>query len=1037
MPAPEIAVAYVSIVPSLSGFQQTLRRQILPQSEQVGEESGNAMGGGLRDGLKAGAAAAALAAGVVIVKGLTDAIEQAKINKVLRAQLGSSAKDAARHGKIAGKLFTAGVTDNFQEGADAIRGIMQAGIAPAGATNRQLQSIATKASDVATVFGQDLGGVTNAVGQMMKTGLAKNSGEAFDLITRGFQTGTDKGGDFLDTINEYGTQFRKAGLDGATSIGLMNQAIRAGARDSDIAADAIKEFSIRAVDGSKLTGEGFSALGLNATDMAAKFAKGGKSASGALDLTLDRLRNMKDPVERSAAATALFGTQAEDLGDALFAMDPSKAASGLGKVGGAAEKVGKTIRSGPMQEIRTFVRELQEKLVGVMTAHVLPAIASGIGALKAFGGWVQRNSGWILPLAAGIGAMAGAFGIYVGVMKVVALITRAWAAAQAVLNVVMAANPIGIIILAIVGLGAALVVAYKKSATFRAIVQGAWAGIKKAVSVAWNSVIKPVLGFFMGILRQVGKVIGWLWKNVASPYFKLIGKIVGWLYNNAVKPIFALMMAYFRTVGSVIKWLYRNAAKPAFNAIAKVARWLWNNGVKPHFEGIKRGVKAVGAAFNTAKDYIGKQWKKLSGIARKPIQFIVDTVYNKGIVGVWNKVAGAFGAPKLRKFSFASGGIMPGYTPGRDPHKFYSPTGGALELSGGEAIMRPEVTRALGVSTINRLNGAARAGGVGGVRSALGGQAFANGGVYKAQKFANGGVWGWIKNASTTAWDKVKAGASWLKDGIKSSAMAGVNSLVRPLIRKLSNNAGAYSAMVKGIPNKMISSMFDFSGKADKKMAAAGIGGKGTKSALRWARTQHGKRYQWGGNGNPSWDCSGFTSAIENVIRGQKPHRSWSTHAFKGGAPAGWVRNLKSPYQVGITHNGVGHVAGTLNGVNVESRGGDGVVVGPRARGANSSLFQSVYGFAPARKYDSGGWLQPGATMSVNKTGKPEPILTSSQWSTMSTLAGRGVSGGLQPGDRLVLSTGAGTDFEVYVDDRAGKRIESELTAPAILGRTL
>ncbi|NJP75688.1 hypothetical protein, partial [Streptomyces sp. C1-2] len=92
--------------------------------------------------------------------------------------------------------------------------------------------------------------------------------------------------------------------------------------------------------------------------------------------------------------------------------------------------------------------------------------------------------------------------------------------------------------------------------------------------------------------------------------------------------------------------------------------------------------------------------------------------------------------------------------------------------------------------------------------------------------------------------------------------------------------------------------------------------------------------------GNPSWDCSGFVSAIESVIRGQSPHRRWATGAFSGAtAPPGWVLNKRSPYMIGITNSGVGHTAGTLNGVNVESRGGDGIVVGGRARSYRDGLF--------------------------------------------------------------------------------------------------
>ena len=66
----------------------------------------------------------------------------------------------------------------------------------------------------------------------------------------------------------------------------------------------------------------------------------------------------------------------------------------------------------------------------------------------------------------------------------------------------------------------------------------------------------------------------------------------------------------------------------------------------------------------------------------------------------------------------AAGGVLPGWTPGRDVHDFYSPTAGRLSLSGGEAIMRPEWTRAVGgpkaVAAMNR--------------AAISGQHFASGG---------------------------------------------------------------------------------------------------------------------------------------------------------------------------------------------------------------------------------------------------------------------------------------------------------------------
>jgi len=81
--------------------------------------------------------------------------------------------------------------------------------------------------------------------------------------------------------------------------------------------------------------------------------------------------------------------------------------------------------------------------------------------------------------------------------------------------------------------------------------------------------------------------------------------------------------------------------------------------------------------------------------------------------------------PKRFKFpqGFASGGIYPGYTPGRDI--------GFIGVSGGEAIMRPEFTRAVGPDWVHKMNALARSVGAAGVQREmnryLGG--FANGGV--------------------------------------------------------------------------------------------------------------------------------------------------------------------------------------------------------------------------------------------------------------------------------------------------------------------
>lgn len=111
--------------------------------------------------------------------------------------------------------------------------------------------------------------------------------------------------------------------------------------------------------------------------------------------------------------------------------------------------------------------------------------------------------------------------------------------------------------------------------------------------------------------------------------------------------------------------------------------------------------------------------------------------------------------------------------------------------------------------------------------------------------------------------------------------------------------------------------------------------------ALAWAKTQVGKPYIWGGVGPAGYDCSGFMSAITNVLLGLNPYsRRGSTANFP------WPGFLAGDgaFTVGSTPNaggGIGHMAGTLRGVNVESRGGRGVIVGGSARGAHDGLFRT------------------------------------------------------------------------------------------------
>ncbi|MEU9199022.1 phage tail tape measure protein [Streptomyces sp. NPDC048332] len=1081
---PRAGAVWVDVLPNMSRFGQQLDREIGEPVARASNSAGQAGGESLMSGMKAkllvGAAAVGAAAGALLVKGLEESLAKQKATGKLKAQLGLSVQDAKRAGAAAGKLYGDTVTESVDEAAAAVRATMSAGLAPPKATTKQLAQISTKVQDLQTLFEVDLGQAANAAGQAVKNGLAKDGTEALDAMYRGFQVMGPRADDLADTFNEYSPIFRALGLNMKQTLGLFSQGMKGGARDTDVLADALKEFQIRTTDGSKASAAAFKLLGMDAEKSTATFAKGGKGAADGLQLVLDKLRKMKDPVDRNAAAVGLFGTKAEDLAGVLFALDPSKAVADLGAVGGAAKKAGDDLRNNAGVPFEQFKRRALMAIGDATSKYVLPRLmqfgrylgSDVLPVVQRFGGfidtrvvptmtalgnafmtgarWVREYGIWFTPLGAGLATLAtllyagaaaaavntAATATWAAVTGTATVVTNAFKAAQLALRVVWLSNPIFLVIAGVVALGVALVVAYKKSETFRAIVQGAWAGIKAGWTALWEQGLKPGFGYLMTGLTAIGTAASWLWHTVLQPVFgwiatgakilatvmyitlvmpimygvkqlgdgfswlwtaaiqpafkwvvagakwlwggvkaqfnlvmggvRLVASVVMWLYRNAVQPVvgwtvagFKLMwsgvkwsatqiIAGLRLLGAAATWLWKTAFSPALHGVADLALWLYNKGLKPPIDRARALAKTMGDAFKSGADTVGKAFKSLQDKAKKPIEYVINTVYNKGIRGVWNQVASKFGAPSLPEFKgFARGGVLPGQSSFRDGDDQLVPMRRGEGVYVSEA-MRDPYERA----RLHAVN-----------RAAMQGRSLSpfRGG------FSEGGIFGWVKNSASRGVDLAKSGVSWLKDGVKASAEAGLNAVVKPLLNKISGSASAYRDMVTGIPKRMIKEIIGYSGKADGELEKAGIGGKGFKGALAWARTQAGKAYQWGGNGDPSWDCSGLVSAIESVIRGQKPHRRWATGAFSGEqAPPGWVRGAKSPYMIGVTNSGVGHTAGTLNGVNVESRGGDGVVVGARARSYMDPLFTDRYGF---KGYAGGGSPRPGEIAWVGENG--------------------------------------------------------------------
>ncbi|AZG43442.1 phage tail tape measure protein [Gordonia insulae] len=335
-------------------------KQALSQSfsgmGQAAAESGRESAGGFLDGFApgvakiggkggavgialAGAAALGIGAGKLLADNVMQGFEIQAQRGETKATFGFTDRQMAEVGKAAGGAYGNAWGEGVNENMRAAGVAMQSGLLDGNASAAQIQPVIEKL-EILKKMGYDVEETARAAGQMVKTGLADNATEAFDLITVAQQRGLNVSGDLLDTLVEYSTQWRKLGIDGATALGTISQMSKAGARDTDIAADAMKELSIRVVDGSKSTEDAFTSLGLNVDETATAFAKGGDAALGMSRTTLLALANIKDPVERNRIGVELFGTQWEDLGQAIDSLDLAKAKREFGDVGGAAQRAG-------------------------------------------------------------------------------------------------------------------------------------------------------------------------------------------------------------------------------------------------------------------------------------------------------------------------------------------------------------------------------------------------------------------------------------------------------------------------------------------------------------------------------------------------------------------------------------------------------------------------------------------------------------------------------------------------------------------------
>jgi hypothetical protein len=151
------------------------------------------------------------------------------------------------------------------------------------------------------------------------------------------------------------------------------------------------------------------------------------------------------------------------------------------------------------------------------------ALATGVSTVVTN---LAVNAQWQLMLSTQSGIIAKGKDLAImGAQKVATLASAAasavWTGAQWLLNAALTANPIGLVIVGIVALVAAIVLAYKNSATFRTIVQAAMAGVKVAFDVVVFSVRNNLVPVFQWLVN--------MWLNIAGKILDAATWAFGWI----------------------------------------------------------------------------------------------------------------------------------------------------------------------------------------------------------------------------------------------------------------------------------------------------------------------------------------------------------------------------------------------------------------------------------------------------------------------------------------------------------------------------
>lgn len=399
--------------------------------------------------------------------------------------------------------------------------------------------------------------------------------DAFSLIAAGAQNGLDYSGELIDTINEYSSQFSKLGFTADGMFNLLQSGADSTAWNLDKVGDAIKEFSIRAIDGSDTTVSAFEDLGYNAEKIMATFAAGGEGANTAFFEVLNTLMDVDDQVKRDALGVSLFGTMWEDLGvEAMQAM--ADASSAAYDTRGALEQINQVKYNDLDSALQGIRRQMEVDLLPAADAvyqslmDSMPEITAAMGEMSPVIAEIAEDfADW-----AG-GAVSEGLPVLVdGIRDFADWAGKAHEKAKPFLSFLWEHK--GTVVAVAAG---AKVLSVSLGAVNKAI--GAYKNAKGMLAVLQKILTSP-MGITLGIITAVAAALVLLYKNWDS--------VKAWLVN----------------FGNTVNQIWTNFSNAVGNAIAAIGQHfpLLGAYLQGWWESIQAAVENVKAIFQNIIDFI-------------------------------------------------------------------------------------------------------------------------------------------------------------------------------------------------------------------------------------------------------------------------------------------------------------------------------------------------------------------------------------------------------------------------------------------------